>query len=73
MPSDDLDRRLWRVRRRGDWIDATLESSASGWTLHYSRNGRMLVTREFPTREQATRAAATQLREFQRVGWNEHW
>jgi hypothetical protein len=68
-----LDTRLWRVRRRGDWIDAALESRGTGWCIRFTRKGRLLVATPFQTREQAVEAARVRLREFERVGWTEHW
>ena len=68
-----LDTRLWRVRRRGEWIDAALEPQGSGWCLRYSRRGGLLVASFFATRDQALDAARIRLREFERVGWTEHW
>jgi hypothetical protein len=73
VSADEFNARLWRVRRRGDWIDAALRQDAAGWSLQYSRNGRTLVTLQFPDRRQATAAARARLREFQRAGWTEHW
>jgi hypothetical protein len=69
----DFDARLWRVRRRGAWIDAVLQPDAAGWSLQFTRNGRTMVTLQFPDRGQATAAAQVRLREFQRAGWTEHW
>ena len=68
-----LDARLWRVRRRGQWIDATLRQDGGGWRLTYTRNGRLLATLEFDARERAVDAARVRLREFERAGWTEHW
>jgi hypothetical protein len=68
-----LDHRLWRVRRRGEWIDATLERIDSGWRVTFTRKGRVLAAWEFETRDQAREAARTRLHEFERAGWTEHW
>jgi len=65
--------RIWRVRRRGYWIDATLGRRGRGWRVTYARNGRMLAVSEFDTREEALDAARTRLRELERAGWTEHW
>jgi hypothetical protein len=69
----DLHSRIWRVRRRGEWIDATLASSGNSWRVTFALKGRALATWEFDTRDQARAAARTRLREFERAGWNEHW
>jgi hypothetical protein len=71
--TQDLDRRLWRVRRRHDSIEAYLQQSDAGWSLQFLRNGRIIVTRNFETRDEGVRAAEARLREFERVGWNRHW
>ena len=68
-----LDTRLWRVRRRGEWIDAALEPQGNGWCLRYSHRRGLLVASAFETRAQALDAARIRLREFERVGWTEHW
>jgi hypothetical protein len=73
MPTRDLDHRLWRVRRRHDSIEAYLRPTAAGWSLQFSRNGRLIVTRVFETRDEAVTVADARLNEFERVGWNEHW
>jgi hypothetical protein len=69
----DLDTRLWRVRRRGDWIDASVDRRGTGWRLRFIRRGRMLAEWEFKTRAEALSAARGRLREFERAGWTEHW
>jgi hypothetical protein len=69
----DLDARLWRVRRRGDWIDASLQSMGAVWRLELTRKGRRLASWELETREDAVRAGRMRLREFERAGWIEHW
>lgn len=68
-----LDSRIWRVRRRGDWIDASVTKRAGGWRLHYTRKGRLLGESLFDSRQQAVDAARAKLREFERAGWTEHW
>jgi hypothetical protein len=73
MTVDDLDVRLWRIRRGPDSFEAHLRQSDTGWSLQFSRNGRLIVDRLFQRRHEAVRAAKTRLREFQRAGWNEHW
>lgn len=65
--------RIWRVRRRGQWIDATLQQSGSAWHLRFTRKGRALAEWEFATREQALNAARERLLELQRAAWTEHW
>jgi hypothetical protein len=71
--TEDFEARLWRVRRRGAWIDALLQPEDAGWSLQFTRNGKEMVTLQFPDRAQAATAAQARLREFQRAGWTEHW
>jgi hypothetical protein len=66
-------RRLWRVRRQHDHIDAALGRSERDWTLEFRRNDRLLVSLRFTARDDAAAVAAGRLRELQRAGWNEHW
>lgn len=73
MKTNDRFERLWRVRRRHDHIDALLRPRASAWDLRFTRNDRVLVTRQFSDREAACADAETRLRELQRAGWNTHW
>ena len=69
----DLDNRLWRLRRRGDSIDATLDRTRDRWRLTFTRKGRQLAYWEFETRSQAIDVARAQLCELERAGWTEHW
>ena len=71
--SEVLDHRLWRVRRRGQLIDAILAKTGDGWRVTFTRNSRPLFESAFETREQATSAAEERLRELERAGWTEHW
>jgi hypothetical protein len=71
--SGTSDPRLWRVRRRGDWIDAALEPRGDVWRLRFTRKGRLLVETPFATRREALDTARTRLRELERAGWTEHW
>jgi hypothetical protein len=73
MDARHLDGRIWRVRRRGDWIDASLAKRGAMWRLAYTRKGRRLAEWNFDSREQAVDAARAKLREFERAGWTEHW
>jgi hypothetical protein len=73
MDDPPLDSRIWRVRRRGQWIDATLARLGGRWRVTFTRKGRTLATFEFDTRAHALEAARQRLREFERAGWTEHW
>lgn len=65
--------RLWRLRRRHDHIDAIAWPVRDGWRLRFIRNGRVLLTRQYDSREAASADADARLRELQRAGWNTHW
>lgn len=65
--------RLWRVRRRGEWIDATLGQSRDKWRVTFTHKGRLLADWEYDTRSRALEAARARLRELERAGWTEHW
>jgi len=73
MAAPPLDRRIWRARRRGDWIDASVEPRGERWRLLLTRKARTLGAWEFDSRDQAVLAAGARLRELQRAGWTEHW
>jgi hypothetical protein len=66
-------RRLWRVRKRYDYIDAELQPRGSEWELRITRNGRRLLSWRFPDRDAATAVAASRLKELERSGWHSHW
>lgn len=66
--------RVWRVRKNHTWIDAHVNASGtSGYELQFFYDGRLVLSRVWPTREGAIAYAAQQLRELQRAGWNTHW
>jgi hypothetical protein len=73
LDSRDFDNRIWRIRKRGDWIDASLKRGGGGWQLRFSRRGRLIAAWDFDTREDALSAGRLRLREFERAGWTEHW
>lgn len=70
---DDHLERLWRVRRRHHHIDALLGRSGAHWELRFTRNDRVLFTRQYEARAAACAEAEARLRELQRAGWNTHW
>ena len=71
--SPGLHARLWRVRKRHDYIDALLQETADGWQLEFGRNDRPLVVWRFETQSEAQREADKRLRDLQRAGWTSHW
>lgn len=71
--AEPADRRLWRVRKRHDHVDAVLRVTESTVELRYFWNDRLLAGLPYAT-EQAARAEGTrQRRELERAGWTEHW
>jgi hypothetical protein len=73
MDAQPLGGRLWRIRWRGQWIDATLGPLDDRWRLTLTRKGRVLAALEFEKRAEALQAAAERRRDFERAGWTEHW
>jgi hypothetical protein len=73
MAAPTLDSRIWRARRRGEWIDASIELHGERWRLRLTRKARSLGSWEFASREAAVEAGRLRLRELQRAGWTEHW
>jgi hypothetical protein len=65
--------RLWRARKRHDAIDAILHGGDADAEIEFRLNGRTLMRRRYASAAAAREAADVQLRELQRVGWNEHW
>jgi hypothetical protein len=71
--SEDLQDRLWRVRKRHDHIDALLRETSEGWRLQFGRNDRPLIVWEFATERDARQEAERKLKELERAGWTSHW
>lgn len=65
--------RIWRVRRRGESIDASVHHAAGAWRLQLTRRGRVIGDWDFETRGDAIDAARARRQEFERAGWTEHW
>jgi hypothetical protein len=72
-PANTLTRRLWRLRRRHDHLDASLEAAGERWDLTFALNDRTLLTTSFSSREAAVGDAETRRKELVRAGWNLHW
>ena len=70
---DDLNDRLWRVRRRTHRIDAILRQSRAGWELTFARDDKPMLSSVFATRAKAVNDADRRLRDLQRAGWTVHW
>jgi hypothetical protein len=65
--------RLWRARRRHNYIDALVQDGPDGCLLEFRRNGKQLMTWRLANREAASAEAMTRLRDLQRAGWTDHW
>jgi hypothetical protein len=67
--------RIWRARRHHTWIDAQLRpaSDGAGFELQFFYDGTLVLSRVWPTRDDAVAHAGNQLRDLQRAGWNTHW
>jgi hypothetical protein len=65
--------RVWRVRRRGDAIDASLRQIRAVWQLQLTRKGKVIGEWEFDTRGEAITAATLRRQAFERAGWTHHW
>lgn len=73
-PADEYEgSRIWRVRRRGDSVDASIHHGSGKWRLQLRRRGRVIGEWDFETREEAIGAGRVRRQEFERAGWTEHW
>lgn len=75
MTTPRVGERVWRARKNHTWIDAQVRTSEdlTGFELQFFYDGSLVLTRIWPTREDAVAHADRQLRELQRAGWNSHW
>ncbi len=72
-PANTLMSRLWRLRRRHDHLDASIQAASDRWDLTFALNDRPLLTTSFESREAAVEDAEMRKRELVRAGWNLHW
>jgi hypothetical protein len=74
-PSGISSRRLWRLRKRHQYVDAELRAVAGvdEVELCYLFNGERAYRRRLPDRAVAVRAAAEKRGELEREGWVFHW
>ena len=67
-------RRVWRLRKLHQSIDATLADLEDGGVrLQFLLNGEVMYTRRWPTRARALTEAASRRGELEREGWMPHW
>jgi hypothetical protein len=73
--STDAGRRVWRLRKLHQSIDATLADAGAGRgvELQFLLNGEVMYTRRWPTRAAALEEAARRRGELEREGWMPHW
>jgi hypothetical protein len=73
MWQDLTPKRVWRVRKRHDHIDAEIRPRGSEWELRILHNGRRLLSWRFADRDEASAEATARRRELERSGWQSHW
>jgi hypothetical protein len=66
-------RRLWRMRRRDQHIDALLSVAGDAWLLTFERNGRAMLTWRYPAESSARDEADARRLALERAGWTSHW
>lgn len=72
--SDVKGRRLWRMRRLHQFVDAELwPAEDDSVELRYLLNGEPTFRRTWVSRDDAVRAAAAKRAELERDGWMFHW
>jgi hypothetical protein len=72
--SDDRSKRLWRLRKLHDTVDAELRAVADDQIeLKMFYNGELAYVRRLATRAEAISEAASKRAELEREGWNFHW
>jgi hypothetical protein len=74
VSSLDRGRRLWRLRKLHDSVDAALCELPDGEVeLQFFYNGALAYARRWSTRADAVSDAATRRAELERDWWNFHW
>ena len=71
MPADA--QRVWRLRKRHQWVDARIDVDGGDVRLKLLLNGQLTYERRWPTREEAVAEATSRRAELERHGWAEHW
>jgi len=72
--TDDRSKRLWRLRKLHDTVDAELREVADNQIeLKVFYNGEVAYVRRLATRAEAVSEAASKRAELEREGWNFHW
>ena len=72
--SDAAGKRLWRLRKRHQWVDAELRMLADARvSLHLYYNGTLAYERQWDSQDPALQEAALRRQELEREGWIPHW
>ena len=71
MPGDA--KRLWRLRKRHQWVDAEIDVAGRDVCLRLLLNGQLTYERRWPTRDEALAEASGKRAELEQHGWAEHW
>ena len=66
-------RRVWRLRKLHQWVDAELRDDADGVELQFLYNGEVSYRQRWPTSGPALEEAARKRAELERDGWTFHW
>jgi len=66
-------KRLWRVRKRQQSVDAIVYEDDGAIALEFLMNGKRMTMRRWPSRAQAVKAATEKRKELERAGWATHW
>jgi hypothetical protein len=69
----DRTRRLWRLRKLHQFVDAQLREADGEVEVQFFYNGELTYTRRWPTRSAAIAEAAARRSELEREGWTFHW
>jgi hypothetical protein len=71
---DGRAKRLWRLRKLHDTVDAELrELPDGGIEVQFFLNGSLAYARRATTRAEAIGEAGSKRAELEREGWNFHW
>ena len=67
-------RRLWRLRKLHQWVDAEIHDHAAGGVeLQFLYAGEVSYRQQWSTHAAALEEAARKRAELEREGWTFHW
>ena len=67
------DRRVWRLRKLHQSVDAELHPIGDEIEVRFLFNGELSYAQRCANREQALETAARKRAELEREGWSFHW